>query len=402
MDGFEPRQPQPEFQAEPPLFASFFIGGFEGSTHRRRDGRQLDVIAATKHDQYARADYLALRSCGIRTVRDALRWHLIERAPCAYDWSSFLPMLEAASQTGTQVIWDLCHYGVPADLDIWSAEFVRRFAAFAGAAASVVRDETEEVPVYCPMNEISFWAWAGGDHRKMHPGGAGRGGELKRQLVRAALAAIEAVRAVDPRARFIHPEPLIHVAAMPGKAEDERDAKAYSRAQFEACDMIAGRLAPELGGSEDHLDMLGVNFYFDNQWMIRGGRTIGLGDPLYRPLSGMLGEVARRYGRPVVVSETGAEGRNGPAWLRYVAGEVRAARRSGVPVEGICLYPVMDYPGWDNSRHCRCGLLEADAKWNARTVDAALLAQLEEEQLRMAAPRLGQASRLEEAVPLDG
>jgi hypothetical protein len=36
---------------------------------------------------------------------------------------------------------------------------------------------------------------------------------------------------------------------------------------------------------------------------------------------------------------------------------VRAAVASGIPVEGICLYPVIDYPGWSNLRHCEVGLL---------------------------------------------
>jgi hypothetical protein len=40
----------------------------------------------------------------------------------------------------------------------------------------------------------------------------------------------------------------------------------------------------------------------------------------------------------------------------YVCREVRAALRLGVPVEGICLYPVLDYPGWDDDRHCAVGL----------------------------------------------
>jgi hypothetical protein len=30
---------------------------------------------------------------------------------------------------------------------------------------------------------------------------------------------------------------------------------------------------------------------------------------------------------------------------------------AGVPMEGICLYPVLDYPGWDDDRHCAVGLL---------------------------------------------
>src|SRR3954469_10166570 len=86
--------------ARPALFQSFFVGGFECSSHRRRDGRRLDLLASTLHDANAGADYRALAQHGIRTVRDGLRWQLIERVPGYYDWSSFLPMLHAARQTG--------------------------------------------------------------------------------------------------------------------------------------------------------------------------------------------------------------------------------------------------------------------------------------------------------------
>jgi hypothetical protein len=47
-----------------------------------------------------------------------------------------------------------------------------------------------------------------------------------------------------------------------------------------------------------------------------------------------------------------------PEWLRYVGAEVRAARAAGVPVEGLCLYPVLNHPGWDDDRHCQNGLLD--------------------------------------------
>jgi hypothetical protein len=60
------------------IFASFFLGGFECSTHRLRNGRRLDLVAATEHDRLAASDYRVLREHGIRTVREGLRWHLIE------------------------------------------------------------------------------------------------------------------------------------------------------------------------------------------------------------------------------------------------------------------------------------------------------------------------------------
>ena len=59
---------------------------------------------------------------------------------------------------------------------------------------------------------------------------------------------------------------------------------------------------------------------------------------------------------------------------------MRHALGHGVPVEGVCLYPVMDYPGWRNQRHCRCGLINVDAAWERRTRDLAMLRQLRQEQ----------------------
>src|SRR6476660_8935029 len=97
------------------LFRSFILGGFECSTHRLPTGRRLDMVRATRHDELARGDYQMLQRHGILTARDGLRWHVIERAPGIYDFSSAIPMLDAARATGMQVIWDLWHYGWPDD-----------------------------------------------------------------------------------------------------------------------------------------------------------------------------------------------------------------------------------------------------------------------------------------------
>lgn len=360
------------------MFLSFLQGGFEGSTHRRPDAQQLDIIAGSRHDTYAEVDYRILHRAGLRTVRDALRWHLIETAPGRYDWSSFLPMVRAARAAGVQVIWDMCHYGLPHDIDVWSPSFVDRFAAFAAAAARVVQAETDEPPFWCVMNEISFWSWGGGDVAALHPGTRDRGAELKRQLILATIAGIEAARRVDRRARFIQAEPLIHIAPDVYQPEDADLAEAYRLAQFQAWDMLSGGLSPELGGRPDYLDILGVNFYWDNQW-VHGKPTMGLGHPQFRPLHQMLAEVHERYGRPVTVSETGVEGANGPGWLRYVAGEVRTALRRGIPVEGLCVYPIMDYPGWNDERHCPCGLIRLDDAYRARSTDEEMQLALREE-----------------------
>jgi beta-glucosidase/6-phospho-beta-glucosidase/beta-galactosidase len=337
------------------LFASFLIGGFECSTHRHQHGRRLDMIAATGHDKHAQADYRMLAEHGIRTVRDGFRWHLIESTPGHYDWSSFLPQLRAARDTGTQVIWDICHWGWPDDLDIWSPAFIDRLARFARAAAQFVRDETDAVPFYVPVNEISFWSWAGGSLAYINPLATGRGTELKAILVRAAIAAIEAVREVDPRARIVHAEPAIHVVPSSDHPQDVRAAEHYTLAQFEALDFLSGRHRPELGGRPDYVDIVGVNYYLHNQW-IDGDLPIAVDHPQYRSFSYLLRDIYERYRCPLFVAETGIEGDLRPAWLRIIGHEVIAARKAGIPVDGICLYPILDYPGWNDDRHCHTGL----------------------------------------------
>jgi polysaccharide biosynthesis protein PelF len=361
------------------LFRSFFLGGFECATHRLRSGRRLDLVAASRHDEHAAADYARCTALDIRTVREGVRWHRAEARPWHYDFAAELPRVRAARDAGVQVVWDLFHYGWPDDLDIFSPAFVRRFASFCRAFAHVVAGETDDVPFYAPVNEISFLAWAGGHAARLNPFARGRGPELKAQLARASIEAIEAVWGVEPRARIVHPDPIIHVAAAPERPHDRTAAEAYRQAQFEAWDMIAGFRRPDLGGAPRYLDVVGVNYYCKNQWVHDVG-PIDRDHPQYRPLREILGEVYDRYQRPIFVAETGIEDDARPAWLRYVGREVRAAMRSGVPLEGLCMYPILNHPGWDDDRHCHNGLWDYADDTGRRDVYAPLRRELRRQQ----------------------
>jgi len=368
------------------VFPSFFLGGFECSTHRRKDGRRLDLLAATEHDRFAAKDYRLLQEHGIRTVREGLRWHLIESHPQTFDFASARPMVRAAAETDTEVIWDLWHYGWPDHLDIFSTEFVSHFAHFARAAAELL-SETSEAPFVCPVNEISFFSWAGGEAGIFNPFAHGRGDEVKRQLIRASIAAIGVMREVNPRIRFCHIDPMINV--LPERPESAEEARVYHLSQFEACDMILGRQAPELGGQEDFVDLIGANYYIHNQWTPRGGMIVP-SDPRYRHIRDLLEENFSRYGKPLFIAETGIEDETRPAWLRYICNEVFAAIDAGIPVAGICLYPVLNHPGWDDDRHCYNGLIDyADAEGN-RAVYEPLAAELQRQRGILARLRSGE------------
>lgn len=351
-----------------PLFRSFLMGGFECSTHRTRAGRRLDLIASTRHDVFAEADYRRMPTVGIRTARDGLRWHLIERRPYRYHFSSLLPLLRAARAAGVQVIWDLFHYGWPDDLDIFTPEFIDRLAALARALGRLLREESDEVPFIAPINEISFFSWAAADAGVFFPYANDRSHELKRQLVRASIAAIEALRDIAPQTRIVHTDPLINVIPRPENPLDSRAANAYRLSQYEGLEMLRGRLEPQLGGNERYLDIIGVNYYLHNQWFYPDREMVPFGSPFYRPLRELLREVHERYRRPMFIAETGIEDDLRPMWLRYVGEEVQAAIDDGTPVEGICLYPILNHPGWEDDRHCCNGLWDYADETGARAI----------------------------------
>src|SRR5215207_4664891 len=169
-------------------FDSFFMAGFECSSQRRADGIRLDLIRATAHDLHAQQDYRLCKQLGFRTIRDGLRWHLIETSPGKYDWSSWLAALEAAEATGVQVIWDLFHYGCPDCLDQAADDFPERFTEFALAALEVQQSVSGRPPLVCPLNEINFLSWAVDDGYFPRVGPKQKGW-FKQQLVRTAISA---------------------------------------------------------------------------------------------------------------------------------------------------------------------------------------------------------------------
>jgi beta-glucosidase/6-phospho-beta-glucosidase/beta-galactosidase len=356
-------------------FDSFFMAGFECSSHRRRDGVRLDLIKATSHDKHVLRDYRLCRELGFTTLRDGLRWHLIGKSRGRYDWSSWLPMLEAAEQAGVQVIWDLFHYGSPDCIDQAAPDFAERFTDFAMAALELQQSVSSRAPLVCPLNEINFISWAVDDGYFPRVGPKQRGW-FKQQLVRAGITAAKAIKGQWPKTTIVWAEPLIHIAPHDHRRQTIRGAQQNLAGMYEAYDWIMGLANPELGGDPSLVDVVGWNFYPHNQWYWKGP-TIPMGHHEYRPLADMLIETAERYKKPLFLSETGAEGTGKPSWLHYVCNEVRDAMARGADIRGLCWYPITAYPGWDNSRHAETGLLSSVVADGSRHVDERLLAEFD-------------------------
>lgn len=363
-------------------FRSFWMGGYEGADHINGHGDALDLVRATGHDRRLDLDYRGARRLGLRCVRESIGWRLTERAPDEWDFSRAIRMAQAARRNGLQVLWTLMHYGIPRDLSLLDDALIPRFARFAAAAVRALKPYATGPRFYTPINEISFLAWASAATHDMGPAGLqphavghdpsrDHGYEVKRRLVRATLAAMAAIRDVDADARCLHIDPVVHVVPDGDTDALRQLAERTASYQWQALDMLAGRLEPALGGHPAALDWIGLNHYHSSQWEVPSGQPLAwhLGDPRRQALAELLQRAWARYGRPLLVAETGHFGRGRADWLHDIAGQARQAMDAGVPLGGVCLYPLLDRPDWQApDRWHRSGLWHVTRDGNGQPV----------------------------------
>lgn len=350
------------------------------------------MVAITGHAEAFEADYARLAGLGLDGARESIGWRLAEpQGGGRFDFTRAVAMAAAARRRGVTIAWTLMHYGVPPDVSLLDDAFIPRFADYAEAAVRALAPHLGPGPVFTPINEISYLAWAVCESNAMHPHVGDRadprwrpmpdGFVVKRRLVAAALAAMDRLRRVLPDARFMHIDPVVHVVAPAGAAPDlAAEAARFREFQWQAWDMLLGRLCPELGGHEGAVDLVGVNHYATAQWEFGTGATLAWpgDDPRRLPFQALLRETWQRYGKAIVVAETGHWGPLRATWLAEIAREVRRAKAAGVPVEAVCLYPAIDRPDWDDTSDWhRSGLWDAGPDPTRRELSAAAARHLE-------------------------
>ncbi|MBF9223816.1 amine oxidase [Hymenobacter ruricola] len=348
-------------------FQSFWWGGYECTDQLNAFGNRVDFLPLTGHLQLIDEDYQAQKPFNIGTVREGIRWAHIEKTPYHYDFSTVKTMLDAGRRHGIQQIWDLCHFGFPDDLTPLHPMFARRFAALCRAFVDFYRAERPDGPlIVTPINEVSFISWLGGEANGTAPYCHGQGWRVKYGLMRAYIEGSYALREADPGIRLLTTEPLINIVPPPNPwASHRREARDAHNNQFQATDMLCGRLCPELGGSPELLDIVGFNYYYDNQWQLHPYRKLGWNDPQpdpnWVPLHKLLQKAYKRYGRPFAITETSHPGVDRPLWWRMIAEECAHVLRKGLPLQGVCIYPLIDRPDWDHLHHWhQSGLFDAD------------------------------------------
>lgn len=345
-------------------FSSYFIGGFECADHLNRSGERVNLLKETEHHLRTEEDYRLLLDIGITSVREGIIWSVVEKIEGEYDFSEVLNRLKIAEKLGIQVTWDLIHFGYPDGLFPTHPKFCERFENLTRAFALFYKNNCLQPLLVCPINEISFLSWFSGEARGTVPYAVGNGWDIKYHLCKAAIKSIEILKMEIPSCTIVLVEPLVKVLADENSTPE--DLRRINEYQYEAVDIISGRMCPELGGKEEYLEILGANYYWNSQWT-GADHSLAWPDPQKNrmPFHKMLEELYERYKKPIFISETGHFGVGRVEWIEEITEECFITMKSGIPIWGICIYPVTDRPDWDNlSSYSHCGIFDLDGLGN--------------------------------------
>jgi hypothetical protein len=335
-------------------FESFWMAGFECTDKLNCFGDRVDFLSATGHLDKLEEDYKDVCQLDFKTVREGIRWSIVETSPFKYNWSDVEKILIAAKKHKIQVLWDICHFGFPTDLSPMHPTFAKRFAALCRAFVKFYRTlNPDETLIITPFNEVSFLAWLGGEVGGTSPFCIHYGIEVKYRIMRAFIEGVEAIKEEDANTRIMLTEPLVNmVPPLNATSEQVAFATKCNESQFEVFEILSGNMYPELRGKPEYVDIIGCNYYYNNQWL--AGTTDflpwvnGSGDPRWKPLSSLITGLYERYKRPLVMSETSHPKEDRPNWMKFIAEQCAIVLRQNIPLWGICWYPVIDRPDWDH------------------------------------------------------
>lgn len=328
-------------------FSSFVMGGFECADQINARGNRVNLLHVTQHHTRVDEDYKELSELGILTVREGICWSEVETRAGVFDFSEVLTRILSAQHHGIEQIWDIAHFGYPNDIYPNHPHFTSRFVKLCEAFTKFYFRYSQAELKVVPINEISFISWLSGEVGGAAPFMIKNGWNMKYLLCKAAIQGIKAIRAIRPSAEVYLVEPLIWVH--PWEISDLPQADLENGYQFQTGDIIMGKICPELEGDPSLIDAVGVNYYWNCQWKLGFG-TLPWPDPLnYRtPVSELLHMVWKRYDKPIFISETGHFGSGRAEWIEEIFVESAKSLEMGIDLRGICIYPLVDRPDWDN------------------------------------------------------
>lgn len=338
----------------------------------------VDQFRWTQHDRFWREDFrLAREELGVSHLRYAFPWHVLEPQPGVFDWSYADQRIEELDRLGIQLMLDVMHFGTPTWLkqavgDPLFPESLERFAE------ALVTRYGQSLDIICPCNEPLVLALFSGDFGFWPPHSRKWRGYMPvlSRIVQATVRAMRAIRRAKPQATILHVDASENYKTR--NPELEVEVRRRNLRRFIVMDLMTGQVDQHhplynwlvsYGMSELDLewfrqnpqtpDLMGLDYYPHSDWQLDK-----VGDSVRQRraespagLYGIAQAYWKRYGIPMMVTETSVEGQtlNREIWLQTLVDETRALREEGVPLLGLMWWPLIDSLDWDGAMTHRIG-----------------------------------------------
>ena len=342
----------------------FFSTGIENSYPTISTGKRIDQMEKSGHYGRYAEDFALVKEMGITALRYGPAYYRTHTAPGSFDWSSSDDPMLLLRESGTEVIADLCHFGVPDWLGgFQDPAFPVHFADYARAFAR----RYPWIRYYTPVNEIficaSFSALRGFWNECLASEAAFV--TALRNLCMAHELAIDAILSERPDAIIVQSESLEHFHPAGKNAQSRADRE--NAFKYLSLDLTLGReLAPGMAGflnengvSSNDLSFfrekravgqrwLGMDYYptCEHRVSSTGRTTTHWKGPGFLALAT---EYYERYRIPLFHCETNRVSRLGVSWLEQQWGDVLALHARGIPIHGFTWYSLTDQIDWQHA-----------------------------------------------------
>ena len=346
---------------EPDASRTPFLGAFE-STFLPDHG--VDVAEIGRHDVDWRSDVDQVLAAGPRRLRYPLRWHRIERSPGTFDWSVSDAVLGYLHERGVDPVVDLVHHtSYPA----WLSDGFRdhRFGPAFLRFAEAVAHRYPWLQSYTLFNEPFATLFLAGHEALCPPYYRGIDGfaRLVRNVLPAVSQASRCYAELLPDAKHVWVDTCEHHAGTPGGpaayaelANDRRHVLLDLALKHDLDDarpflgsLLRAGVDPVLEMDPIRVDVVGLDYYCHSEWWYDEG-TSQAPSPHPVGFAAIAEQYARRYGLPLLLSETNIRGlpSDRASWLRFMLEQYELAVSRGVPLQGFCWFPSLDSCDWDS------------------------------------------------------
>src|SRR5205085_2692921 len=272
---------------------------------------------------------------------------------------------------------DVMHFGTPLWLKqaVGDPEFPDALESFADALVTRYRGS---VNVFCPFNEPLVSALFSGDFGFWPPHARKWRGYMPvlSRIVQGVNRGIRAIRRAAPEATVLLCDAVESYKTRSKDLQAEVNRRNLRR--FLVMDLLLGRVdqhhplhswltsyglsALDLAwfrANPQAPDVFGLDYYPHSDWQLEHGpqgiRQRRADNPV--GLYGVANTYWRRYGIPMMLTETSIEGKpiNREIWLEQQVEHVRRLREEGVPMLGLIWWPLIDQLDWDGALTHRVG-----------------------------------------------